>query len=69
MLTYYITDRTQFAGSEAERRTQLLQTVRNAAAAGVDYIQLREKDLCIRELELLAREALQVIRAEGPRDC
>lgn len=66
MLTYYISDRTQFAGSEAERRAQLLRTVRKAAAAGADYIQLRENDLSIRELEILAREALLVIRAEGP---
>jgi thiamine-phosphate pyrophosphorylase len=66
VLTYYITDRTQFAGTEAERRAQLLQTIRRAAAAGVDFIQLREKDLSIRDLELLAREALQVVRAEGP---
>lgn len=65
MLIYYITDRAQFAGTEAERRTQLLRTIRGAAAVGVDYIQLREKDLCIRDLELLAREALRVIRAEG----
>ena len=66
MLIYYITDRRQFAGSEAERRTQLLRTIRRAAAAGVDYIQLREKDLSMRELELLAREALQSVRSEGP---
>jgi thiamine-phosphate pyrophosphorylase len=65
VLIYYITDRTQFTGSEAERRAQLLQTTRKAAAAGVDYIQLREKDLCGRELELLARETLRIIRAEG----
>ncbi len=65
MLFYYITDRTQFAGSESERRGQLLRTVRGAAAAGVDYIQLREKDLSVRELELLAREVLHLIRAEG----
>ncbi len=65
MLTYYITDRTQFAGGEAERRSQLLQTIRLAAAAGVDYIQLREKDLAVRELESLALEALRVIRGEG----
>jgi thiamine-phosphate pyrophosphorylase len=65
VLTYYITDRSQFAGSEAERRAQLLRTIRHAAAAGVDYIQLREKDLSIRELELLAREALQAVRSEG----
>ena len=66
MLTYYITDRTQFAGGEADRRSQLLRTLRQAAAAGVDYIQLREKDLSARDLELLAREALRVIREEGP---
>jgi thiamine-phosphate pyrophosphorylase len=66
VLTYYITDRRQFAGGDAERRTQFLRTVRQAAAAGVDYIQLREKDLSIRELELLAREALQTVRNEGP---
>ena len=62
---YYITDRAQFAGSEAERRSQLLQTIRKAAAAGVDFIQLREKDLRIRDLESLARDVLRVIRAEG----
>lgn len=66
MLIYYITDRTQFAGSEAERRTQLLGTIRKAAAADVDYIQLREKDLGVRELESLACEVLPIIRAEGP---
>jgi thiamine-phosphate pyrophosphorylase len=66
VLTYYISDWTQFAGSEAERRAQLLRTVREAAATGVGYIQLRQKDLSIRELELLAREVLRVIRAEGP---
>jgi thiamine-phosphate pyrophosphorylase len=66
VLTYYITDRTQFAGGEAERRNQLLRTIRQAAAAGVDYIQLREKDLAVREFESLAREALQSVRAEGP---
>jgi thiamine-phosphate pyrophosphorylase len=65
VLTYYITDRSQFAGGEAERRAQLLRVIRQAAA-GVDYIQLREKDLSIRELERLAREAVQAVRGEGP---
>ena len=65
VLTYYITDRTQFAGDEGERRSKLLQTIRQSAAAGVDYIQLREKDLAVRELESFAREALRVIRDEG----
>ena len=65
MLTYYITDRNQYAGGEGERRSQLLRTMGQAAAAGVDFIQLREKDLAIRQLEALAREALGVIRSEG----
>lgn len=65
MLTYYITDRRQFAGSDAEQSALLLRTIRQAAAAGVDYIQLREKDLSIRELEQLAREAVRAVRAEG----
>lgn len=65
MLIYYITDRSQFAGGEAERRVQLLRSIRNAAAAGVDYIQLREKDLGIGQLERLAREALHLMREEG----
>jgi thiamine-phosphate pyrophosphorylase len=65
VLTYYITDRTQFAGSEAERRAELLRTVRRASAAGVDLIQLREKDLATRQLELLAREALRAARDQG----
>jgi thiamine-phosphate pyrophosphorylase len=65
VLTYYITDRMQFVGTEPDRRAQLLLTIRKAAAAGVEYIQLREKDLCIRELELLARETLRIIRAES----
>ena len=62
MLLYYITDRTAFSGSEAERRSALLRRIGEAACAGVDYIQLREKDLCTRELERLAHEALAALR-------
>jgi thiamine-phosphate pyrophosphorylase len=65
VLSYYVTNRRQFAGTEAKRRARLLQTIRKACAAGVDYIQLGEKDLAIRELEKLAMEALRVIRGEG----
>jgi thiamine-phosphate pyrophosphorylase len=61
-LLYYITDRTAFAGDEATRRRLLLEKIAEAARAGVDWIQLREKDLSTRELESLAREAVQAIR-------
>jgi len=42
-LLYYITDRSQFRGDEPTRRRALLAKVAEAACAGVDYIQLREK--------------------------
>ena len=61
MLLYYITDRTQFPGTESQRRDRLLKKIAEAAHAGVDYIQLREKDLFARELESLSREAVQLI--------
>jgi thiamine-phosphate pyrophosphorylase len=62
LLLYYITDRTQFPGSDAQRCRQLLVKVREAAAAGVDYIQLREKDLSGRRLEQLAGEVVNAVR-------
>jgi thiamine-phosphate pyrophosphorylase len=62
MLLYYITDRTQFPGVDAEQRAALLRRIGEAARAGVDYIQLREKDLSARELESLTREAVNVVR-------
>jgi thiamine-phosphate pyrophosphorylase len=57
VLLYYITDRSQFAGDEAARRSRLLKTITQTASCGVDFIQLREKDLSTRDLETLAREA------------
>src|SRR5579859_2536251 len=60
-LLYYITDRTAFAADEPTRRSRLLKKITEAARAGVDYIQLREKDLTTRELESLARKAVHVI--------
>lgn len=60
-LLYYITDRTAFAADEPTRRRRLLEKIREAARAGVDYIQLREKDLPTRDLESIAREAVSVI--------
>src|SRR4051812_16007096 len=61
LLLYYITDRHEFSGDEREQRKQLLTCISACAAAGVDWIQLREKDLPPRELELLAQEAKQAI--------
>lgn len=64
-LLYYITDRSQFPGDEPARRRALLAKIAEAVHAGVDYIQLREKDITGRELEVLARKAVAIIR-ENP---
>jgi thiamine-phosphate pyrophosphorylase len=64
-LLYYITDRNAFPGDESSRHLRLLEKIREAAVAGVDFIQLREKDLSTRELEFLAREAVKVITLLG----
>lgn len=60
-LLYYITDRTAFAADETTRRKSLLGKMSEAARAGIDYIQLREKDLSGRELESLAQEAVALL--------
>jgi thiamine-phosphate pyrophosphorylase len=60
-LLYYITDRTSFFGDEQARRRSLLDKIAEAATHGVDYIQLREKDLSGRELERLARDAMDIV--------
>ena len=62
MLLYYITDRARFLGTESHRRKCLLRKIAEAAHAGVDYVQLREKDLPARELESLAQEAANATR-------
>ena len=66
-LLYYITDRSQLPGDENARRQALLAKIGEAARAGVDYIQLREKDLGARALEALAREAMGILREEERR--
>ena len=62
MLLCYITDRKQFSEDEGTRRRLLLRKIADAARFGVDFIQLREKDLSARELEALAREAVGIVQ-------
>jgi thiamine-phosphate pyrophosphorylase len=65
LLLYYIADRTEFAGTQTERHAKLLQRIAEAACSGVDLIQLREKDLTMRELEKLARETMEIVRTSS----
>jgi thiamine-phosphate pyrophosphorylase len=60
-ILYYITDHTAFAPDEPTRRLRLLEKISEAATAGINYIQLREKDLSPRDLESLAQEAVRLI--------
>lgn len=61
LLLYYITDRRQFPGNPSEQERLLLEKVSECASAGLDYIQLREKDLSARKLEELARQVRATI--------
>jgi len=66
LLLCYITDRSQFSGDESARRHRLLEKIAEAARSDVDFVQLREKDLTTRELELLAHEAIRAVRENSP---
>jgi hypothetical protein len=63
LLLYYITDRNRFRGNAAEKERRLLERISACAAAGVDYVQLREKDLSVRDLQTLATKAVAAIPA------
>jgi thiamine-phosphate pyrophosphorylase len=65
MLLYYITDRRGFAGTDSDQRAALLRRISQAAEAGVNYIQLREKDLSPRDLERLTRDAVAAVRGSS----
>src|SRR5712671_2145498 len=58
---YYITDRRQLPGDAQEQEQRLLAKIAECAAAGVEYIQLREKNLDTRALEGLAFKAMAAL--------
>jgi thiamine-phosphate pyrophosphorylase len=61
----YVTDRKALAGPADQQIRLLLEKMESAALAGVDWIQIREKDLPAREVAVLASEAVRRI----PRSC
>jgi thiamine-phosphate pyrophosphorylase len=64
---YYITDRSQFSGDSQEQERRLLEKIAECAAAGVDMVQLREKDLSTHALEKLARRAMAALSGSSTR--
>ena len=66
-LLYYITDRRQFPGDAQEQERRLLEKIAECAAAGVDLVQLREKDLSAGALEELAFKAMAALAGSQTR--
>lgn len=64
---YYITDRRQFPGDGREQERRLLKKIAECAAAGVDMVQLREKDLNTHSLEKLALQAMAALRGSSTK--
>jgi thiamine-phosphate pyrophosphorylase len=61
----YVTDRRALSSVDGEQIRLLLEKIESSAQAGVDWIQIREKDLAGRELAALAAETLRRV----PRSC
>lgn len=69
MLRYAITDRTRFGADESKRQAELMRQTGEWQVHGIDFIQLREKDLDVGALAGLAREMRSVLRRRhiGPK--
>ncbi len=63
MLRYAITSRALYPGDELQQQAALLRQAHRWAAEGIDFIQLREKDLPDADIAALAREILKLISA------
>jgi thiamine-phosphate pyrophosphorylase len=62
VLRYAITDRARFPGDEATQQDMLLEQAARLALTGIDFLQLREKDLESSALADLARNILVSFR-------
>ena len=62
MLRYYITDRRAIGGIEA-----LLRNIAHHLAAGIEMIQIREKDLHARDVYILTREVMRMPNPHNSR--
>ena len=67
-LLCYVTDRSLFPAEPAAGHGILLKKIAAAASAGVDWIQIREKDLSGKEASTLAREAVKLARDHARND-
>jgi thiamine-phosphate pyrophosphorylase len=65
MLLYAITDRKMMPGDEANRQSSLVNLAVQWAVHGVDYLQIREKDLGPSALRALAVRIVQAVKETG----
>lgn len=65
MLLYAISSRKALPGDDAEQRRRLVDLAMAWASGGVDYIQIREKDLPLPELQSLAAQVVEAVRSTG----
>ena len=65
MLRYAITDRAAYGGSPAYRLDSVVGEATRWAADGIEFIQIREKDLGAAELAGLTRRVVAAVRAAG----
>ncbi len=65
MLRYAITDRRRVEGSESDRMAAILEQAVRLARSGVDYLQLREKDLAPPALLEAACKVRKAIASSG----
>jgi thiamine-phosphate pyrophosphorylase len=65
VILYAITNRALLAGNEAERSEKLVALAADWAASGIDFIQIREKDLAADDLVRLASRIVQAARWAG----
>jgi thiamine-phosphate pyrophosphorylase len=63
MLLCAITNRKLLDGAESAKRDRLVELAASWARGGVDTIQVREKDLPLAELQLLANRMVEAVRA------
>jgi thiamine-phosphate pyrophosphorylase len=73
-LLCYVTDRRSLPAlnpaDSADSIEGLIQKIQEIAAAGVDWVQIREKDLPARELASLTRQALRITaQSSGKSSC
>lgn len=65
MLLYAITSRKLLPGDETAQRDRLVVLAAEWARGGVDYIQVREKDLPLTDLQSLSARVVEAVRRAG----